>query len=143
MSFILDPREYELAKQRWPQEEYIRAHQNANPYNQGLMQSSPQTPQRSQEPQTPQEPTKDKRVLLCVSVPIPDSYHHTTRSIEFDTETETFTENYWDWSDPTTVSLQTLRNTLAIRGAAGKYFLDWYSQHAPFLYPADRRLLLL
>lgn len=78
-----------------------------------------------------------------VSVPIPDSYHHTTRSIEFDTETETFTENYWDWSDPTNVSLQTLRNTLATRGAASKYFLDWYSQHASFLYPADRRLLLL
>ena len=66
MSWTLDSKEYELAKQRWPQEVHMRAHQNADPYNQRLMQSSPQTPQRSQEPQTPQEPTKDKRVLLCV-----------------------------------------------------------------------------
>ena len=49
-------RQYELEKQRWLQEKYMQAHQNANPYSQGLMQSSPQ---RSQEPQKPQEPIAD------------------------------------------------------------------------------------
>lgn len=81
-----------------------------------------------------------------MNVFVPDGYYEVIQRIEFDTETEVFTEYYRDGREPFSLSLSDLNNAFMFdvtSASTRKYFLNWYSQRKPFLYPADKRLLLL